>query len=76
MSTERKKECKLTLKADSREFELNAFQSPRGLRDRDKRPHVVTIDCYQEFNQKQLLRFASYLQDIAFAMEINNSNQE
>lgn len=68
MSIERKKECKFTLKAGSREFVLTAFQSSRGLSNEGKRPDAIVIDCYQEFNQIELLRFIQYLETMAYSM--------
>lgn len=65
---EEKMGCKLTLKAGEREFGLVPFQSPRGLRCGDKQPDLVTIDCYQQFNQVQLLRFVEYLQTISYCL--------
>lgn len=70
----RKKECVITLKTDDHKWTLKAYQSPRGIRHEDKRPDIVMIDCYQEFNQKQLFEFAKYIETIACAMTINNSN--
>ena len=68
-----KKGCEFTLKAENGEqFELQAFQSPRGLRSEDgKRPSIIQIDCYQEFNQRELFRFIEYLQDLGCAMSSN-----
>ena len=71
--TKREQECELILKAGNREFKLDVFQSPKGLRDRDKRPDTVMIDCHQEYNQVQLLRFAAYLQDVARSMSYEKS---
>jgi|GEM_PF-6553661 len=63
------KECVLTLKAVQHEFVLKAYQSPRGIRFGSKRPSLVHINCNQEFNQIQLIRFIEYLQTIYCSME-------
>lgn len=70
----KKKKCVLTLKAGEYKWTLQTYQSPRGLWHEGKRPDVVVIDCYQEFNQKQLFEFAKYMEIIACAMGINDSN--
>ena len=52
------------------EWPLKASQSPVGIRHKGKRPNMVIIDCYQEYNQEQLLEFSRYLETIAKAMAI------
>lgn len=70
-----KMKCVLTLKTGAYKWILQAYQSPRGIRHEGKRPDVAVIDCYQEFNQKQLFEFAKYIETIACAMGINDSNE-
>ena len=66
---QRKKEFTITAKIGDREFALNGFQSPRGLKHEGKRPNIVIIDYHQELNRVELLRFAEYLYTIARSME-------
>lgn len=64
--------CVLTLKACGHEWTLKPYQSSRGIRHEGKRPNVVIIDCYQEYNQKQLFEFSKYLETIACGMAFSN----
>lgn len=69
---ERKQESKFILKVGGKEFNLKAFQSPRGIRHEDKRPNIIVVDCYQEFNVVEFHRYIDYLQTLASAMELRN----
>lgn len=72
LSDTRKRKCVLTLKEGEHEWSLKAYQSPVGIRHEGKRPNMVIIDCYQEYNQEQLLEFSRYLGTIAKAMAFSN----
>lgn len=59
---------KFTLVAGDRQFELSAYQSPRGLRNKDKRPDKVVIESQEVLDLVQLRKHIKYLNDIANAM--------
>ena len=68
---DKKQKCKFTFKTGDERFELGMFQSPRGIRGRSgNRPDSVIIDCHQEFNQVQLLRYIEYLRSLSCVMEL------
>ncbi|WP_165026766.1 hypothetical protein [Dysgonomonas sp. ZJ279] len=67
--TERKQECKFTLKSENSSFEFKAYQSLRGVRCEDKRPNIIVVDCYQSFDVVELQKHIQYLQTLVFAME-------
>ena len=66
----REKKCDLTFIAGKQRITIKAFQSPRAIRIEHKRPDIVVIDCYQEYDKLQLLRLSRYFEEIAHAMEI------
>ncbi|WGL71007.1 hypothetical protein [Elizabethkingia anophelis] len=51
------------------EIAFKEYQSPRGVRVLDKRPDLIIIDCYNEFNGQQLDRYIKWLEDIRTAMK-------
>lgn len=58
-----------TLRSNEKSWELKAFQSLRGLRDGNKRPDTLIIDCHQTFNAAELEKLICYLLDIKLAMQ-------
>lgn len=62
-------ESKYTLKAGDIEFELNGYQSPRGLRNRDKRPTMVKVEVKENFDLVGLKKHIDYLITLSCAME-------
>lgn len=59
---------KFTLIAGDKEFELRLGQSPRGLRNKDKRPSEVIIESKERFNALGLARYIEYLQELSNAL--------
>ncbi len=64
-------ENKFTLIAGTKSFELKLGQSPRGLRNEDKRPYKVIIETKGCFDLIQLLKYIDYLQTLSSAIEDN-----
>jgi len=61
---------KFILRAGDREFDLNGYQSPRGLRNKDKRPDKVKIEVNEEFDSVGLRRHIDYLIILSNAMAL------
>ncbi|NLF44093.1 MAG: hypothetical protein GX587_15480 [Bacteroidales bacterium] len=66
---EGKMASKYTLKAGSREFELHGYQSPRGLRNNDKRPTRVKVEVREDFDLVGLKKHIDYLIILSCEME-------
>lgn len=60
---------KFTLIAGDKQFELKTGQSPRGLRNKEKRPDKVIIESKETFNLVQLKKYIDYLITITDVME-------
>lgn len=58
-----------TLIAGDKQFKLDSFQSPRGLRDKEKRPNKVIIESKEVFDLVQLRRYIDYLQTLSCVMD-------
>lgn len=58
-----------TLIAGDKQFKLALFQSPRGLRNKEKRPSVVIIESNERFDSLRLKKYIEYLQTILVSME-------
>lgn len=60
---------KFILIAGSKEFELIDKQSPRGLRNKDKRPTVIELDVKERLDLAGLKKHIDYLITLSMAME-------
>lgn len=60
---------KFTLIAGEEQFELCLGQSPRGLRNKEKRPDKVIIESNECFDLVQLRKYIDYLQTLSCALE-------
>lgn len=60
---------KFVLIAGDNQFECGAFQSPKGLRNDDKRPDKIIIESNEVLDLIQLRRYINYLNTLANAME-------
>ncbi|ATC39609.1 hypothetical protein [Elizabethkingia anophelis] len=58
-----------TFSSGNDKLPLKEYQSPRGVRVLDKRPDLIIIDCYNEFNGQQLDRYIKWLEDIRTVMK-------
>ena len=63
-----------TLTAAGKSFKLKENESPRGLRNGDRRPDELWIYTDQGFNRIQLLKHIHYLNELAKAMEHQKVN--
>ena len=60
---------KFTLIAGGKQFEIKLGQSPRGLRNKEKRPDKVIIESNERFNLVQLKKYIDHLITITDVME-------
>jgi hypothetical protein len=64
---------KFTLQAGDKTFELNGYQSPRGLRNGSQRPTKVTLEVKEEFDLSGLRKHIDYLMTLSMAMEVQTT---
>lgn len=65
---------KYTLIAGDRRFDLSEDQSPRGLRNKEKRPETVIIDCYMELDALKLAKHIKFLETILSSLSYDQTN--
>lgn len=58
-----------TLMSEEKSWPLKLFTSPRGIRNGDKRPDTVVIDCYEIADSRKLEKITEYLHEIRSAMQ-------
>jgi len=69
MSEIKNNKCKATLKGDSIDKELSFGQSPRGIRDKSRRPDTIVIDCQMTADKNKLETLIAWLHTLSLAME-------
>lgn len=76
LPSKNKTTSKITLTAGDKQFELYGYQSPRGLRNDDKRPSIIDIEVKERFDVVGFKKYIKYLTDISFSMELETNKPE
>lgn len=60
--------AKFTLETENKIFELELGQSPRGLREKEHRPHLITVEVKKTMDRPELSKLIRYLIELEKSM--------